>query len=114
MSNYENITVTRKSQTFDEIENKKNNTIKQLKKVIERRNRLPTNRLGKNAKKQEARLNLVLKEKEVEEQIEEVKDTGLGIKPSRTPLSRLKRKPGHRERRPDTIYFNEVNSFEYP
>jgi len=51
MSNYENITTTRKCQTFADIENKKNNTIRQLEKEMERRNRKPSNRLGKNAKK---------------------------------------------------------------
>jgi hypothetical protein len=112
MSNYENITFTRKSHTFAEIENKKNHTIRQLEKEMERRNRKPSNRLGKNAKKQKARRNLVLKDEETEEEVEE-EEFSLVIKPSRIPLGRLKRKPGHRERRPDTIEFNEVNPLDF-
>jgi hypothetical protein len=107
MSNYYNITSDRKSQSFAELENKKNNTIKQLEKEMERRNRLPSCRLGKNAKKQEARRNLVLSYEEAEQHIEEVQDIALGIKPSRIPLGRLKRKPGHRERRPEIMNFND-------
>lgn len=107
MSNYDNISATRKSQTFAEIENKKNNTIKQLEKEMERRNRAPSIRLGKNTKKQEARRNLVLINEEIEEHIEQqVEEMPLGIKPSRIPLYRLKRKPSHRERRPETINFS--------
>ena len=111
MSNYDNITSARKYQTFAEIENKKIIKIKQLEKEMERRNRGPSNRLGKNAKKQEARRNFVLNDEKL---VENVEDIVLGIKPSRTPLRRLKRKPGHRERRPETIDFMEENPLEFP
>lgn len=55
-----------------------------------------------------------MNDEEIEQQVEQVTQTAFGIKPSRIPLGRLKRKPGHRERRPDTIDFNEVNPLDFP
>jgi hypothetical protein len=107
MSNYENITTTKKYQTFADVVNKKNRTIKQLEKELERRSRSPSNRLGKNAKKQLSRRNLVLnKEERVEEPNEDhVEKIIVGsIKPQRIPLGRLKRKPSHRERSDETKF----------
>ena len=115
MSNYENIRIARKSQTFAEIESKKNIKIKQLEKEMERRNKVPSNRLGKNAKKQEARRKLILSDEEDKEEVEEVTEViKIGIKKSRIPYGRPKRKPGHRERRPESINFNEENPLDFP
>jgi hypothetical protein len=102
MSNYENVTTTKNYPTISDVVNKKNRTIKQLEKELERRNRSPSNRLGKNAKKEASRRNLVLNEEEHNEEPNEepfIENIIAGsIKPQRIPLGRLKRKPSHRER----------------
>ena len=85
MSKYENIKYTRKCKTDAEIKYKKYLTLKQLEKDFKRKNRKSSIHLGKNEKN----------------------------KATRIPLGRLKRKPSHRNKRPDTINFNEDNPLEY-
>ena len=108
MSNYENINTTRKSKSsFDSFEekNKIRNTLKNLKKENERRNREPSIRLGKNLKKQFGRSKFVTDEKNDYEQ--ELESVLIISSVHRIPLKRIRRKVGHRERRPDTINFDE-------
>jgi hypothetical protein len=108
------------ARSVSEVKNKINYKIKSLQKDAERRNRLPSIRLGKNAKKQAGRLNLVLNqedEKDKKDQDNEllvdIPETTMKDVASRISLCRLKRKPSHRERRPETINFHEENPLEY-
>jgi len=104
--NYDNVTTDKKSMTTDEVYNKNCKTLKILKKDLERRSRQPSNRLGKNAKKESARRAIIM-----EEEIENVEEAPsligvkppslIGVKPPRVHLGRMKRKPGHRDRRSD-------------
>ena len=103
--------------SVSEIEHKKIHKIKQIEKDVERRNRSPSNRLGKNAKKNSARREFVLREQNSEGETSQDSEEELIIdntKPLRMPLHRLKRKIGHREKRPETINFEEDNRFEFP
>ena len=107
MSNYENITTNSRKMKDIEVERKTDSKLRKLEKEMERRNRTPSNRLGKNAKKQAARLENILKVEEVDivdEEVTVVKIPG-SIKQPRIPLTRQKRKPSHRERRPEVENF---------
>lgn len=101
--NYDNVTTDKKSLTADEVHHKQSKTLKTLEKELERRNRQPSNRLGKNAKKESARRAIIIGGEDIGgEDIENIEESTLfGVKPPRVPLGRMKRKPGHRERRPD-------------
>jgi hypothetical protein len=106
MSNYENITITSRKIKNNEVARKADSKLRQIEKEIERRNRTPSNRLGKNAKKQAARLENILKVEDIEivdEEVVTVVEIPGSIKQRRTPLTRPKRKPSRRERRPEAF-----------
>jgi hypothetical protein len=108
MSNYENITTNSRKMKDFEVAKKSDSKLRKLEKEMERRNRTPSNRLGKNAKKQAARLENILKVEDIEivdDEVVTVMEIPGSIKMPRIPLSRQKRKPSHRERRPETENF---------
>jgi serine/threonine protein phosphatase PrpC len=90
-----------------EVENRQNKTLKNLEKELERKSREPSKRLGKNAKKRAARREKILAEEVENYDLEQGPIEEIGIKPPRIPLSRIKRKLGHRERRPEVPEFED-------
>jgi hypothetical protein len=93
---------------------KKSKTIEALRKDQERRSRDPSIRLGKHEKKMSARRENVLKQEDNEEELNEEQEEVLE-KPRHITLCRLKRKPGHREKRPDEPNFDfDENENEFP
>jgi serine/threonine protein phosphatase PrpC len=87
--NYESVTMKNKSRSVNEVERNLMKTLKNLEKSIERRNR----------------------------KREKMDSDTIGLKPPRIPLCRIKRKPGHRERRPEVTAFEhdiEVQEFPVP
>lgn len=103
MSKYENITTNSRKMKDIEVARKTDSKLRQLEKEMERRNRQPSNRLGKNAKKKASRIKNILRVDDIEILDDMVTVVGIpgSIKPHRIPLSRQKRKPSHRERRPE-------------
>ena len=108
--NYEKATTIKKPMTIDEVNQKHLKTLKNLQKELERKNRDPSIRLGKNAKKRAARREKVLAEEvENSDDNDEELTEQIGVKPPRIPLSRMKRKPGHRDGRPDVPEFDDYD-----
>ena len=107
--NYENVNTIKKSMSTNELEKKQNKTLKNLKKELERKNREPSIRVGKNSKKRNARIEKILNEEvELENSYDEELPTEyIGVKPDRIPLTRIKRKIGKRERRPEVPEFED-------
>ena len=87
----------KKSKILDS-KRKQDAKIKSISKEQERRERAPSCRLGKTVKKLAARIAKILEtEKEEVEEIIVEKST-IGVKPMRVKLTRMKRKPSHRDR----------------
>jgi len=95
---YNNVNIMRKKMKIPDTKRKQDAKLKSLSKDQERREREPSCRLGKNAKKFAGRITKILEieDKSSIESVIEDKDL-VGIKSIRIKLMRPKRKPGHRK-----------------
>jgi uncharacterized protein YdcH (DUF465 family) len=111
---YDHLLQNMKKQRFStNTDIKKSKTIEALRKDQERRSRDPSIRLGKHEKKMSARRENILKQEGTEEETDEEEE--VLEKPRHVTLCRLKRKPGHRETRPEQPNFDfDENENEFP
>ena len=89
--------IYKKSNIFDS-KRKQDAKIKNISKEQERRERTPSCRLGKTAKKLVARIAKILETEKEEVDDRWIEKSTIGVKPMRIKIMRMKRKPSHRDR----------------
>jgi hypothetical protein len=116
IAGYEKNAFTRKPKTASQETRMRERKVRESEKVLEKKNRLPSNRLGKNAKKIAGRRALVLENIEViNEEVVVVAAEALPVKSARVPLGRVKSKVSHRVGRPKpTAFPRDDDEDEFP